>query len=319
MSVYNSEIFFSKKIEDLLNQTIANQLEIIIVNSGSKENEHEIYNERYRKFLNIKYIHTTQRETIYQAWNRGIREASGKYITNANCDDRLCEFAYEKMVNLLDKNPDAALIYSNQYISNIPNENYFQLKKKIRQINPEYSRLKLLNRYIAGSQSMWRSSLHFIDGIWFDEKFEIAGDYDFICRVAEKYHILRTPEYLGVYYLSIEHTNKEHQNMARTKAEAISIIEKYTSRYLESANETELRKIYKLIKFYQLIPKFFFYIIREINRYLFPQREILDQYFVFYMASLLNEKKRNINKAKSYCKNYFNIPLMVYQYNRLNK
>ncbi len=30
------------------------------------------------------------RETLYQAWNRGIKQARGRYLTNANTDDRRC-------------------------------------------------------------------------------------------------------------------------------------------------------------------------------------------------------------------------------------
>ena len=38
ISTYNSAFFIRGRIENLLNQTISDQLEIIIVNSGSDEN-----------------------------------------------------------------------------------------------------------------------------------------------------------------------------------------------------------------------------------------------------------------------------------------
>ncbi|WP_407931600.1 glycosyltransferase, partial [Ignavibacterium album] len=39
VSTYNSERFIRGKIEDLLNQSIFDKIEIIIINSGSLENE----------------------------------------------------------------------------------------------------------------------------------------------------------------------------------------------------------------------------------------------------------------------------------------
>ena len=73
ISTYNSEKFIRGKIEDLLAQTIIDKLEIIIVNSGSQQNEDEIIREYLDKYHNIKYIKTKARETISKAWNRGIK------------------------------------------------------------------------------------------------------------------------------------------------------------------------------------------------------------------------------------------------------
>jgi len=78
VSTYNSEKFIRGCLEDLENQTIADKLEIIVVNSGSKQNEEAIVKEFQQKYDNIKYIKTDKRETIYQAWNHGIKAASGK-------------------------------------------------------------------------------------------------------------------------------------------------------------------------------------------------------------------------------------------------
>src|SRR3990167_2240646 len=84
VSVYNCERFIRGCLEDLEQQTIADKLEIVVVNSGSRQNEEPIIKEFQAKYDNIVYIKTEERETIYQAWNRGIKASSGKYITNAN-------------------------------------------------------------------------------------------------------------------------------------------------------------------------------------------------------------------------------------------
>ena len=71
ISTYKSESFIRGRLEDLESQTITDQLEIIVVDSNSPENEKAIVQEFQQKHSNIKYIRTKERETIYTAWNRG--------------------------------------------------------------------------------------------------------------------------------------------------------------------------------------------------------------------------------------------------------
>src|SRR3989304_3715745 len=99
ISTYNSEKFIERKILDLLQQSIVDRMEIIIVNSGSEQNEESIVLKYCKLYENVKYIKTDNRETIYKAWNRGIRTAKGKYITNANTDDLLRNDALEILSN----------------------------------------------------------------------------------------------------------------------------------------------------------------------------------------------------------------------------
>ena len=89
-------------LEDIGQQTIADKLEIIVVNSGFQQNEEPIIKRFQEKYDNIVYIKTENRETLYQAWNRGIKAASGRCITNANSDGRHRKSAFETMVCKLD-------------------------------------------------------------------------------------------------------------------------------------------------------------------------------------------------------------------------
>ena len=48
-----------------------------------------IVGEFQKRYSNITY-HRTERETLYAAWNRAIGLARGRYVANANCEQR-CE------------------------------------------------------------------------------------------------------------------------------------------------------------------------------------------------------------------------------------
>jgi len=254
VSTYKSERFIRHKIENLLKQTIADLLEIVIVNSGSPQNEDAIIKEYLPVYPNIKYIHTEERETIYKAWNRGIRVTTGKYITNSNTDDRLKNDALEKMTTYLENNLDIALVYANQIISKKENEEYEKIKKKEIILFPEYNKMRLLNRCIIGSQPVWRASLHYEDGLWFDEGFEVCGDHDFELAVSHKYEIKHLNEPLGTFYKSPLRTNKEYENIHRNILELNRLREKHVQYYIKNVAPEILKVNINEIKKYLFIP-----------------------------------------------------------------
>jgi len=211
VSTYNSEEFIRGCLEDLENQTIADKLEIIVVNSGSEQNEESIVKEFQEKYGNIVYI-KTEREGLYSAWNRAIKAASGQFLTSANTDDRHRRDAFEVMANTLLKNTDVVLVYGNQIITDTPNpsfENHHVIEMAKR---PEFSRQRLLFGCCVGSQPMWRKSLHDEFG-GFDETLTGAADWDFWLKIAGKYSFKHIDEFLGLYYRNengIEHGRKIH-------------------------------------------------------------------------------------------------------------
>lgn len=200
VSTYNSEEFIRGCLQDLVEQTLyqKGQLEIIVINSGSQQNERTVVEEFQRTYRHIRYIET-ERETIYGAWNRGIRIASGKYITNANTDDRHSPEMLEKLALTLEQNPDAAYVYSHFYITEVPNQTW-QTKTPCftADWHPEYSRVELLQRYYCGPQPMWRKSLHAEYG-YFDEQMKVSGDYEFALRISQTHKLMRVREVLGLY------------------------------------------------------------------------------------------------------------------------
>ncbi len=125
VSTYNSENFIRGCLEDLINQTFYRKglLEIIVIDSGSQENEQAIVQEFQALYAHIFY-ERTERETLYAAWNRGIKLARGKYITNANTDDRHRADALEVLADTLDNNPDIGLAYGDCLITENQNETF---------------------------------------------------------------------------------------------------------------------------------------------------------------------------------------------------
>ena len=240
VSVYNCEQFIAGCLEDLEQQTIADKLEIIVVNSGSQQNEEPIIKEFQKKYDNIVYIKTENRETIYKAWNRGIKVASGEYITNANADDRHRKDAFEIMVNILENNDDIDLVYANDIITETENQT-LENCTPVGYLNwPEFDPYKLIFRCYIGAHPMWRKKLHGEYG-YFDENFEVAGDYEFWLRIAVKCKFKHVNNFLGLYL--------RRENSVERREREVTMIEtlKVRSKYI--LNLKGIKKITKLRHF----------------------------------------------------------------------
>lgn len=304
VSTYNSERFIERKILDLLQQTIIDKIEIIIVNSGSEQNEGSIIKKYCEIYNNIRYIKTNNRETIYKAWNRGIRIAKGKYITNANTDDILRNDALEILSNKLDSDITIGLVYGDQYITHSTVTSFKDVRFLKRVYKLDYSPFRLLWRNIVGSQPMWRASIHFDNNIWFNENFEVSGDSEFEFRVSQKYKLRRVPEILGIYYKSLNDENKEFQDRELTKSESLSVKEKSARCYIEGLEVNDFNKMKWKILFNLLLPRIIYSSFRIIIEKFKPYKQVPPRIFWYWFASLYYEYKGNLQKAQRYCKKY---------------
>jgi glycosyltransferase involved in cell wall biosynthesis/MoaA/NifB/PqqE/SkfB family radical SAM enzyme/GT2 family glycosyltransferase len=200
VSTYNSERFIRGCLEDLEAQTIADKLEIIVVNSGSEQDEQNIVKKFQQKYANIKYIITDQRESLYQAWNRGIEASCGKYITNANTDDSHRPDALEKLANALETHPETDLAYAHCAWTSKPNDTFENPHEYRKVIYPPFNPALSMFFCFLGPHPMWRRTVFEKIGL-FDAKLKAAGDYEFQMRfTAAGRKAVLVPEILSLFY-----------------------------------------------------------------------------------------------------------------------
>ena len=229
VSTYNAERFIRGKLEDLEAQTIADRIEIIVIDSGSLENERTVVEEFQRRYPNVRYIRTDQRETVYQAWNRGIKAATGKFITNANTDDRLRRDAIEVMVNALLANPNKVMAYGDSIVTIVPHETFDRCTPHDYLRWPDFDRARLLDYCYLGPHPVWRREVHDTVG-YFDESYQCAADYEFWLRLAMQYEFVHVPELLGLYWQNEGTVSRKGELPIR---EAAGIQQNYRKFYAE--------------------------------------------------------------------------------------
>lgn len=106
--VYQVEQYLMRCIDSIRNQTYKN-LEIILVDDGSKDKSPSICDEYVEKDTRIQVIHK-ENGGLSSARNAGIEQATGEYIIFIDSDDMIHPKMIEELYNLLqDTNSDIAI------------------------------------------------------------------------------------------------------------------------------------------------------------------------------------------------------------------
>ena len=110
--VYNVEKYLPKCVDSILAQTYDN-LEIILVEDGTKDNSGAICDEYARKDSRIRVIHK-ENGGLSSARNAGMDIARGEYFGFVDSDDWIEPEMYETLLNLADKY-DADMVCGSRY------------------------------------------------------------------------------------------------------------------------------------------------------------------------------------------------------------
>lgn len=107
--IYNAEKYISECIESIIYQTYKN-LEIILINDGSSDNSIKICKQYAKNDDRIKLIDDENHGVSY-ARNKGIEEATGKYIIFIDSDDVIKENYIDVLIKTInsDINLDLAV------------------------------------------------------------------------------------------------------------------------------------------------------------------------------------------------------------------
>ena len=201
VSAYNSERFIRARLQNLVDQTLyrKNRLEIIIVESGSQQNEGQIVREFMQQSNHIVYVRTSERETVYGAWNRGIRLAKGKYVINANTDDRFVEDGLAQMADTLNVAPDVHAVYGDWLQTEFENDSFESDTQKALFQYPEFNPLLLFHGQITSHAALIRKTIFEKIGLY-DDGFKIYGDREFMLRFSiNGFRAKKIPTVVGLY------------------------------------------------------------------------------------------------------------------------
>lgn len=203
VSTYASQRFIRGCMEDLVGQTLFQQgaMEIIVIDACSPQDEQSIVAEFVARHANIRYVRTAEREPLYASWNRAARMARGRYMANANTDDRRRPDAFERLADALDAS-GAGLAYADLAFSRAPNAAFGQAEVLVRSF-PDFDPRLAVHYNLACYTIMWtREAYETVGG--FDESLKIAADFKFATTIGLRFGAVHVPEPLTMVLLHEE-------------------------------------------------------------------------------------------------------------------
>ncbi|MBM3256553.1 MAG: glycosyltransferase [Candidatus Moranbacteria bacterium] len=196
MPTYNRIEYLEEAIKSILNQSLK-RLELIIVDDGSTDSSIKLIKKYAAKDPRVVYIYNKKDKGVVGASNLGIRRSKGKYIARMDSDDISLPKRLEKEVNFLENHPE--IDACGGWVETMGKKG-----GKVWHITTDPDEIKCTMLFcgaVANPTSLVRRSVFFDLGIWYTayRGIQIAEDYDFWVRLAEKAKIANIPSVVLLY------------------------------------------------------------------------------------------------------------------------
>ena len=210
--VYNSESTLKRCIESVINQTYKN-IEILIINDGSKDKSLNIMNEYKNKDERIIVINQ-KNKGLSGARNTGVNNATGDYITFIDSDDYIKPNLVKDTIKIFEEY-ECDVVRNNYELSyeNGKTELRNEMYEENRIINIEEKKEELIQNILLGKVQSYSWLLtikrEILDknNLKFDEDIFFMEDIVFIIRLIfciKNIYFVREPNYF--YYQSNENS-----------------------------------------------------------------------------------------------------------------
>lgn len=189
--VYNAETYLRTCIDSILNQTYSN-LEIILINDGSKDSSWDICLEYAKKDHRV-CAYTQDNGGPSVARNKGLDIAKGEYIAFVDSDDTIKDNMYETLLNNLIKyKVDLSLCGMQKVYDDGETQMYYEGLASQQMTDKQIEEVFFDNHYITFAPVDKLYPKEVIQDTRFDENIRMCEDqkfvYDILKRVKTVYY-----------------------------------------------------------------------------------------------------------------------------------
>lgn len=231
LPVHNGSAYIADSINSILAQTYKNW-ELIIVDDCSTDSTPEIIR-HYKESDSRISIWTNERNLgLPNALNAGFSLASGDYYTWTSDDNLYLPEALEKMIDVLEKEPELLMVYADFTIIDSSGNRIEERKPQ----EPEY----IVTGNICGACFLYRSETARQTGAYAPETV-LAEDYDYWIRICRQGNIRHLSENLYLYRMHPKSLTSTKQELV--KEQTYKVMERHFLFLYETARKNHM--IYK--------------------------------------------------------------------------
>lgn len=218
---------------ELLDMQTYPYIEHLIIDNASTDGTVEFLKEyKNQGYLNFYSEKDTGK---FNAYNKGVMHAKGKYVTFLSCDDFIHDItSIYDIVNLMEAN-NADFSFAPAYCRH-PEGFVFLFAPSMHnafQVMPCARQAMFFKKSMIEAEN------------YFDEKFRVLADFDFIMRIILKKY---KPVYFDTNYVTYKYGTKPMENEQKTEEESKAVYNK-NFRTLYPMNEEILSKMSKYSEF----------------------------------------------------------------------
>lgn len=258
--VYNVENYLTKCLDSLIGQSLQD-IEILVVNDGSKDRSEEIIQQYAGKYPGKIKAFSKENGGLSDARNFGIDRATGDYIGFVDSDDYVTEVMFEEMFLLAEKH-DAKMVICNiqkvdengkvvQKLTQLPNmpeninlENHFSVFSDV-----SYFACNKLFKKELFDQKRFKKGVHF-------EDIQLIPQLLLECET-----IAQTQNYHYQYFERTDSITKTHTEKGLDMLKAVKDVEdvfadsKYAHKKEELKNFQIFEGIYSFLAYLAFVKK----------------------------------------------------------------
>lgn len=225
IALYNHEKYIKECLESIINQTYDN-IEIIVIDDGSKDNSYQVAKEVLESQTKRPYIIKTRPNIgMCNTLNEIIELASGEYISFIGSDDFWREDKITKQARYLDENPEVALVHCNSYLVDDNSKIYAEFDCSDRKVEGSlFEGLIFGGAVINTPGHLYRTSVYEKIGKY-DPQFRWE-DTDFWQRLTKVYKVGFINEFLTYYRRHGENLSKDDNLLEFINDEVVKMYHK---------------------------------------------------------------------------------------------
>lgn len=208
LTVYKGGKFILNYMEDLVKQTIFPEIEVLIIDANSPDNEDQIIKSYLDANDNIRYVKLDYRASIAEAFNEVLKLATGEFIFFHDVDNFLNPQTLEVLRKNLFYNKDVDLVYSDSIVVREYGKNFNDMKdcytELLENSKKEFSVNNMI-KSLPGPFCMWRRKIYEKVGP-FREDYKYAMDWEMWLRMVKHGSKFKKVNNFisGVYYYNSE-------------------------------------------------------------------------------------------------------------------
>ena len=237
--VYNVENYLTKCLDSLVDQTYQN-IEILLVNDGSKDSSEKIIQNYAQRFPEKIKAFNKENGGLSDARNFGIDHATGDYIGFVDSDDYITETMFEEMLNLALKHQAEMVICNIQKV-----DEHGNVTQKLTQIPNMPEKIDLETHFSVFSDlSYFACNKLFKKELFKDKRFKEGVHYEDIQLIPQLLLECKTlAQTQNFHYQYLERTDSISKTHTEKGLDILNAVKDVEVFFKKSQYSTKLKEL----------------------------------------------------------------------------